>query len=41
MTPRDDEVRLDAEYRRREPREAADYFASAGLEGEFWGTPRT
>ena len=32
--------RLDPGYRRREPREAADYFASVGLEGEFWGTPR-
>jgi hypothetical protein len=31
--------RLDPGYRRREPREAADYFASVGLVGEFWGTP--
>ena len=31
--------RLDPGYRRREPREAASYFASVGLVGEFWGTP--
>jgi hypothetical protein len=29
--------RLDTPYRRREPREAADYFASVGLDGPFWG----
>ncbi len=29
--------RLDSPYRRREPAEAAAYFASAGLRGEFWG----
>ena len=29
--------RLDSPYRRREPTEAADYFRSAGLTGEFWG----
>lgn len=29
--------RLDSPYRRREPRQAADYFASVGLRGEFWG----
>lgn len=29
--------RLDAEYRRREPEEAAGYFARAGLSGPFWG----
>ena len=29
--------RLDPGYRRREPTEAADYFRSVGLVGEFWG----
>jgi hypothetical protein len=29
--------RLERGYRRREPAEAADYFASAGLRGPFWG----
>ena len=29
--------RLDTPYRRREPREAAEYFASVGLVGPFWG----
>jgi hypothetical protein len=32
--------RLDPGYRRREPKEAAEYFASVGLVGEFWGTPK-
>lgn len=31
------EGRLDRGYVRREPAEAADYFRSVGLEGEFWG----
>lgn len=31
------EGRLAPGYRRREPIEAADYFASAGLRGAFWG----
>jgi hypothetical protein len=30
--------RLDTPYRRREPDEAAAYFASVGLTGEFWGS---
>jgi len=29
--------RLDTPYRRREPREAAEFFASVGLVGPFWG----
>ena len=29
--------RLDTPYRRREPQQAADYFASVGLVGPFWG----
>jgi len=29
--------RLDTPYRRREPKEAHDYFASVGLVGPFWG----
>jgi hypothetical protein len=29
--------RLDRGYRRREPAEAAGYFMSVGLRGEFWG----
>lgn len=29
--------RLDTPYRRREPKEAAEYFASVGLVGPFWG----
>ena len=32
--------RLDTPYRRREPREAAEYFASVGLVGPFWGNAR-
>ncbi|RLP77938.1 hypothetical protein D9V32_00985 [Mycetocola tolaasinivorans] len=31
--------RLDAGYVRREPLVAAEYFASVGLTGPFWGTP--
>jgi Alkylmercury lyase len=31
------EGRLDSPYRRREPKEAAAYFASVGLTGAFWG----
>jgi hypothetical protein len=31
------EGRLDTPYRRREPSEAAAYFASVGLTGPFWG----
>ncbi len=29
--------RLDTPYRRREPKEAHEYFANAGLVGPFWG----
>lgn len=29
--------RLGTPYRRREPKEAAEYFASVGLVGPFWG----
>ena len=29
--------RLETPYRRREPKEAHEYFASVGLEGPFWG----
>jgi hypothetical protein len=29
--------RLDRGYRRREPREAKDYFRGVGLSGDFWG----
>lgn len=29
--------RLDSPYRRREPKEAHEYFASVGLVGPFWG----
>jgi hypothetical protein len=32
--------RLDRGYRRREPIEAASYFASVGLGGPFWGLPQ-
>ena len=31
------EGRLDTPYRRREPAEAKEYFASVGLTGPFWG----
>ncbi|HWM33290.1 MAG TPA: organomercurial lyase [Pseudolysinimonas sp.] len=31
--------RLDSPYTRREPAEAAAYFASVGLRGAFWGLP--
>lgn len=31
--------RLDSGYTRRNPEEAAAYFASAGLSGQFWGLP--
>ena len=31
------EGRLDSPYRRREPAEAREYFASVGLTGPFWG----
>jgi hypothetical protein len=31
--------RLDAGYVRREPTEAATYFAEVGLKGSFWGLP--
>ncbi|MEI5583269.1 MULTISPECIES: organomercurial lyase [unclassified Agromyces] len=31
------EGRLDSPYRRREPAEAKEYFASVGLTGPFWG----
>lgn len=31
--------RLRSPYRRREPAEAAEYFASVGLTGAFWGVP--
>ena len=31
--------RLEADYRRRGPAEAAAYFRSAGLRGPFWGLP--
>jgi hypothetical protein len=31
------EGRLDSPYQRREPDEAAAYFASVGLTGDFWG----
>ena len=31
--------RLEADYRRREPAEAAAYFRSVGLRGPFWGLP--
>lgn len=33
------EGRLDSPYRRREPRQALDYFRGVGLTGAFWGTP--
>jgi hypothetical protein len=33
------EGRLDRGYQRREPLEAASYFASVGLTGPFWGLP--
>jgi Alkylmercury lyase len=33
------EGRLDSPYTRREPTEAAAYFESVGLHGEFWGLP--
>ncbi|HEX5828532.1 MAG TPA: organomercurial lyase [Candidatus Limnocylindrales bacterium] len=33
--------RLEPGYRRREPAEAAAYFASVGLRGPFWGLPPT
>jgi hypothetical protein len=33
------EGRLDRGYQRREPVEAASYFASVGLSGPFWGLP--
>lgn len=32
--------RLDSPYTRREPAEAAAYFAAAGLTGPFWDAPR-
>lgn len=32
------EGRLDSPYRRREPAEAREYFASVGLTGPFWGS---
>lgn len=32
--------RLERGYRRREPIEAASYFASVGLAGPFWGLPQ-
>lgn len=31
--------RLERDYRRKEPAEAADYFRSVGLSGAFWGLP--
>lgn len=31
--------RLDSPYTRREPAQAAEYFASVGLRGAFWGLP--
>jgi hypothetical protein len=31
--------RLDTPYTRREPAEAAEYFAAVGLRGAFWGVP--
>ena len=31
--------RLDPGYRRRDPAKAAEYFASLGLRGSFWGLP--
>ncbi|MEZ5189879.1 MAG: organomercurial lyase [Schumannella sp.] len=31
--------RLDTPYERREPTRAAEYFASIGLSGSFWGLP--
>ena len=33
--------RLERGYQRREPIEAASYFASVGLAGPFWGLPET
>jgi hypothetical protein len=33
--------RLDRGYQRREPIEAASYFASVGLAGPFWGLPQS
>lgn len=31
--------RLDTPYQRRDPAQAAEYFASVGLRGAFWGLP--
>ena len=31
--------RLDRGYRRRDPEQAGEYFASVGLRGPFWGLP--